>query len=171
VTLTLEDWTVDLNSCRVAIPEVIPIAYEPWARTATIGRYERGLFYGSLTGAYPRSCGTISGRGDRGGREVGLLHAGVLRRLDGDGGTGVDFRDVDGVGSGRERLPLTAVSRHAPRSGEADPLVFQPQRRDELPALTVGRADRAPLGTGVEHDRVVPVEPVQRVTVALLAGR
>ena len=39
----------------MAIPDIIPIAHEPWARTATIGRYDHGQFFGSLTGAYPRS--------------------------------------------------------------------------------------------------------------------
>lgn len=39
----------------MAIPEVIPIAHEPWARTATIGRYAHGQFFGSCTGAHPRS--------------------------------------------------------------------------------------------------------------------
>jgi formate hydrogenlyase regulatory protein HycA len=82
VTLTLEDWTVDLYSCRVAIPEVIPIAYEPWARTAKIGRYERGLFYGSLTGAYPRSYSRRSMRDQW--REYNRFYA-VLHRFDHDG--------------------------------------------------------------------------------------
>ena len=39
----------------MTIPDIIPIAHEPWSRTAMIGRYERGQFFGSLSGAYPRS--------------------------------------------------------------------------------------------------------------------
>src|SRR5258708_25448708 len=45
----------DSDTGSMAIPEIIPIAHEPWARTATIGRYEHGQFFASLTGAYPRS--------------------------------------------------------------------------------------------------------------------
>lgn len=39
----------------MAVPEVIPIAYEPGYRTGTIGRYNGGQFFASATYAYRRS--------------------------------------------------------------------------------------------------------------------
>ncbi|WP_155056307.1 hypothetical protein [Streptomyces blattellae] len=37
----------------MAVPEVIPIAYEPHGRTEAIGRYADGQFLGSVTYAFP----------------------------------------------------------------------------------------------------------------------
>jgi formate hydrogenlyase regulatory protein HycA len=38
----------------MAVPEVIPIAYEPHGRTEAIGRYADGQFLGSVTWAFPK---------------------------------------------------------------------------------------------------------------------
>jgi formate hydrogenlyase regulatory protein HycA len=36
----------------VALPDLIPVRYEPAYRTSTIGRYDRGLFFAWVTGAF-----------------------------------------------------------------------------------------------------------------------
>src|SRR4051794_10405544 len=39
--------------CAMAVPGVIPVAYEPKHRTETIGRYAEGQFLASITYAFP----------------------------------------------------------------------------------------------------------------------
>ncbi|MEU8773485.1 hypothetical protein [Streptomyces sp. NPDC048606] len=45
----------------MAVPEIIPIAYEPDHRTSTIGRFDRGQFLASITYAFPE--GFVMGDG------------------------------------------------------------------------------------------------------------
>jgi hypothetical protein len=66
----------------MTIPDIIPIAYEPWARTAKIGHYEHGQFLGSLSGAYPRS---YNGRTMRGQWADHNRFYAVLHRFDHEG--------------------------------------------------------------------------------------
>ena len=66
----------------MAIPELIPIAYMPDSRTSTIGRYDHGQFYATLTQAYPQSYDRRTMR-DR-WREHNRFYA-VLHRFDGEG--------------------------------------------------------------------------------------
>ncbi|MFF9342349.1 hypothetical protein ACF1CG_21705 [Streptomyces sp. NPDC014773] len=37
----------------MSVPEVVPIAYEPDHRTSTIGRWDGGQFFASVTAAFP----------------------------------------------------------------------------------------------------------------------
>ncbi|MEU3400521.1 hypothetical protein [Streptomyces filamentosus] len=37
----------------MSVPEVVPIAYEPDYRTSTIGRWDGGQFFASVTAAFP----------------------------------------------------------------------------------------------------------------------
>ncbi|EGX60829.1 hypothetical protein SZN_05227 [Streptomyces zinciresistens K42] len=45
----------------MAVPDVIPIAYEPHGRTDAIGRYEDGQFMGSVTYAFPKGFDLAAG--------------------------------------------------------------------------------------------------------------
>ncbi|MGW1953691.1 hypothetical protein ACWCPI_13205 [Streptomyces sp. NPDC001920] len=63
----------------MAVPEVIPIAYEPHGRTEAIGRYADGQFLGSVTYAFPK--GFVL---DAGWEEHKRLYA-VLHTFDADG--------------------------------------------------------------------------------------
>jgi hypothetical protein len=38
---------------RMTVPEIIPIRHEPGYRTDTIGRWQGGQFFASVTGAFP----------------------------------------------------------------------------------------------------------------------
>lgn len=49
----------------MAVPEVIPIAYEPKHRTETIGRYADGQFLASITYAFPEGFRPDDGWEDR----------------------------------------------------------------------------------------------------------
>ncbi|MFD8011105.1 hypothetical protein [Streptomyces sp. NPDC058955] len=43
----------------MSVPEVVPIAYEPDYRTATIGRWDGGQFLASVTAAFPEGAGRM----------------------------------------------------------------------------------------------------------------
>jgi formate hydrogenlyase regulatory protein HycA len=64
----------------MAVPEVIPIAYEPHGRTEAIGRYADGQFLGSVTYAFPKGFDLGAGW-----EEHKRLYA-VLHTFDPDGG-------------------------------------------------------------------------------------
>ena len=66
-------------SAMVAVPEVIPIAYEPKHRTETIGRYADGQFLASITYAFPEGF-----RPDDGWEEHKRLYV-VLHTFDAEG--------------------------------------------------------------------------------------
>jgi hypothetical protein len=63
----------------MAVPEVIPIAYEPKRRTETIGRYADGQFLASITYAFPEGF-----RPDDGWEEHKRLYT-VLHTFDSEG--------------------------------------------------------------------------------------
>ncbi|MFE2537496.1 hypothetical protein [Streptomyces sp. NPDC059371] len=63
----------------MAVPEVIPIAYEPKHRTETIGRYADGQFLASITYAFPEGF-----RPDDGWEEHKRLYT-VLHTFDTEG--------------------------------------------------------------------------------------
>jgi hypothetical protein len=63
----------------MAVPPVIPIAYEPRSRTETIGRYADGQFLASITYAFPEGY-----RPDDGWEEYKRLYT-VLHTFDADG--------------------------------------------------------------------------------------
>ncbi len=63
----------------MAVPEVIPIAYEPKHRTETIGRYADGQFLASITYAFPEGF-----RPDDGWEEHKRLYT-VLHTFDSEG--------------------------------------------------------------------------------------
>lgn len=63
----------------MAVPEVIPIAYEPKHRTETIGRYADGQFLASITYAFPEGF-----RPDDGWEEHKRLYV-VLHTFDSEG--------------------------------------------------------------------------------------
>lgn len=63
----------------MAVPEVIPIAYEPKHRTETIGRYADGQFLASITYAFPEGF-----RPDDGWEEHKRLYV-VLHTFDTEG--------------------------------------------------------------------------------------
>jgi formate hydrogenlyase regulatory protein HycA len=69
----------------MAVPEVIPIAYEPRGRTEAIGLYADGQFMGSVTYGFPQGF-----RLDHGWEERKRLYA-VLHTFDADG----RYRDSD----------------------------------------------------------------------------
>jgi formate hydrogenlyase regulatory protein HycA len=63
----------------MAVPEVIPIAYEPHGRTEAIGRYADGQFMGSVTYAFPKGFEL-----DTGWEDHKRLYS-VLHTFDADG--------------------------------------------------------------------------------------
>lgn len=69
----------------MAVPGVIPVAYEPKHRTETIGRYAEGQFLASITYAFPEGF-----RLDEGWEEQKRLYA-VLHTFDAEG----NYRDSD----------------------------------------------------------------------------
>lgn len=93
----------------MTVPEIIPIAYEPWARTATIGRYGPGQFFGSLTGAYPRSYNRRTMRDQW--PDFNRFYA-VLHRFDHDGfHTGSDIWCEGTVTEMRARKSSTDLAK------------------------------------------------------------
>jgi hypothetical protein len=106
----------------MAVPQVIPIAYEPKHRTETIGRYADGQFLASITYAFPEGF-----RLDDGWEEHKRLYT-VLHTFDADGryreseiwcaGSWAEQqRDPDGPDSvlGRARAHLGKLLRSLPR--------------------------------------------------------
>lgn len=106
----------------MAVPQVIPIAYQPKQRTETIGRYADGQFLASITYAFPQGF-----RLDDGWEEHKRLYT-VLHTFDADGhyreseiwcaGTWAEQqRNPDGPDSvlGRARAHLGKLLRSLPR--------------------------------------------------------
>ncbi len=74
------DTTITCGESRVvAVPEIIPIAYEPNYRTDMIGRYAGGQFFTSITYAFPGGF-----RNGEDWEDAKRLYA-VLHRFDFDG--------------------------------------------------------------------------------------
>lgn len=99
--------------CAMRVPDVIPITHEPGYRTETIGRYDGGQFFASITNASP-----VGVRGVDHQRMFVVLH-----RFDDDGHhTG---SDVWGAGTARdeERLRGTPGSPLARREARLDALL------------------------------------------------
>jgi len=71
--------------CAMAVPGIIPIAYEPHGRTEAIGLYTEGQFLGSVTYAFPKGF-----RPDDGWEEQKRLYS-VLHTFDAEGG----YRDSE----------------------------------------------------------------------------
>lgn len=88
----------------MAVPEVIPIAYEPHGRTEAIGFYEDGQFMGSVTYAFPKGFEL-----DTGWEEHKRLYA-VLHTFDPDG----RYRDSEIWCAG-----TWAEQQRAPQSGDS----------------------------------------------------
>ncbi|GAB6938740.1 hypothetical protein JCM11754A_22670 [Isoptericola variabilis] len=109
--------------CAMRVPDVIPIAHEPDYLTETIGRYDGGQFFASITYAYP---GVFRAGDDRQDRQRMFV---VLHRFDDDGHhTG---SDVWGAGTARDEERL----RGTPDS----PLARSEARLDELLDALPGR--------------------------------
>lgn len=91
-------------SAMVAVPEVIPIAYEPKHRTETIGRYADGQFLASITYAFPEGF-----RPDDGWEEHKRLYT-VLHTFDAEG----RYRDSEvwcaGTWADQQRTPAGEFS-------------------------------------------------------------
>lgn len=111
----------------MAVPEVIPIAYEPKHRTETIGRYADGQFLASITYAFPEGF-----RPDDGWEEHKRLYV-VLHTFDAEGryrdsevwcaGTWAEQqRAVQGEYSvlSRARVHLAKLLRSLPRRSYTD---------------------------------------------------
>jgi hypothetical protein len=111
----------------MAVPEVIPIAYEPRGRTEAIGLYADGQFMGSVTYGFPQDF-----RLDHGWEEHKRLYA-VLHTFDAEGryrdsdiwcaGTWAEQqRDPQGPDSalGRARAHLATLLRSLPRRTYTD---------------------------------------------------
>lgn len=111
----------------MAVPEVIPIAYEPKHRTETIGRYADGQFLASITYAFPEGF-----RPDDGWEEHKRLYV-VLHTFDTEGryrdsevwcaGTWAEQqRAVPGEYSvlSRARVHLAKLLRSLPRRSYTD---------------------------------------------------
>jgi len=104
------------------VPEVIPIAHEPGYRTETIGRYDGGQFFASITYASPE--GPL---GEMSSRDLQRVFV-VLHRFDDDGHhAGSDIWDA-GTARDEERL----------RGTPASPLARGEARLDELLAALPG---------------------------------
>lgn len=71
--------------CAMAVPGIIPIAYEPHGRTEAIGLYAEGQFLGSVTYAFPKGF-----RPDDGWEEQKRLYS-VLHTFDAEG----NYRDSE----------------------------------------------------------------------------
>jgi hypothetical protein len=91
--------TIHPYGFAMAVPEVIPIAYEPRHRTEAIGHYAEGQFLGSITYAFPEGY-----RPDDGWEEHKRLYA-VLHTFDAEG----RYRDSDiwcaGTWAEQQRAP------------------------------------------------------------------
>ncbi|MEU9388731.1 hypothetical protein [Streptomyces sp. NPDC048324] len=111
----------------MAVPEVVPIAYEPRSRTESIGRYSEGQFLASLTYAFPAGF-----RLDHGWEEHKRLYT-VLHTFDFEGryrdseiwcaGTWAEqLQDPDGDASvlQRARVHLAKLLRSLPRRSYTD---------------------------------------------------
>jgi formate hydrogenlyase regulatory protein HycA len=111
----------------MAVPHVIPIAYEPRHRTETIGRYADGQFLASITYAFPEGF-----RPDDGWEEHKRLYT-VLHTFDAEGryrdsevwcaGTWAEQqRDPHGDDSvlSRARVHLAKLLRSLPRRSYTD---------------------------------------------------
>ncbi len=111
----------------MAVPEVIPIAYEPKHRTETIGRYADGQFLASITYAFPEGF-----RPDDGWEEHKRLYT-VLHTFDVEGryrdseiwcaGTWAEQqRNPDGDDSvlAQARIHLAKLLRSLPRRSYTD---------------------------------------------------
>jgi formate hydrogenlyase regulatory protein HycA len=111
----------------MAVPEVIPISYEPHGRAEAIGRYADGQFLGTVTYAFPRGY-----RPDDGWENEKRLFA-VLHTFDAEGrhrdseiwcaGTWAEqLRAPDGEASilQRARVHLAKLLRSLPRRSYTD---------------------------------------------------
>ena len=134
----------------MAVPEVIPIAYEPHGRTEAIGCYEDGQFMGSVTYAFPKGFELGPGW-----EEQKRLYA-VLHTFESDGtyrdseiwcaGTWAEQqRDPDGPDSvlSRARVHLATRLRGLPRRTYTDIAVrpFQLTVDNVLFGLVTGEDD------------------------------
>jgi hypothetical protein len=90
--------------CAMAVPGIIPIAYEPHGRTEAIGLYADGQFLGSVTYAFPKGFQL-----DSGWEEHKRLYA-VLHTFDADG----NYRDSDiwcaGTWAAQQRAPHPSIA-------------------------------------------------------------
>ncbi|MFJ3667859.1 hypothetical protein ACIPSE_15540 [Streptomyces sp. NPDC090106] len=133
----------------MAVPRVIPIAYEPRGHTEAIGFYEDGQFLGSVTYAFPKGF-----RPGDGWEEQKRLYA-VLHTFDAEGG----YRDseiwcagtwaeaqTDGTVVGRARARLAQLLRSLPRRTYTDIAVmpFQLTFEGVLFGLVVEEDDEEP---------------------------
>ncbi|NNN33271.1 hypothetical protein HLK59_23505 [Streptomyces sp. S3(2020)] len=107
----------------MAVPGIIPIAYEPHGRTEAIGRYAEGQFLGSVSYAFPKGFQL-----DSGWEEHKRLYA-ALHTFDAEGnhrdsriwcaGTWAE-QQRDGAVLGRARAHLATLLRSLPRRTYTD---------------------------------------------------
>ena len=151
----------------MAVPPVIPIAYEPKSRTESIGRYADGQFLASITYAFPQDF-----RLEHGWEEHKRLYT-VLHTFDAEGhyrdseiwcaGTWAEqLHNPDGDGSVllRARIHLAKLLRSLPRRSYTDIAIrpFQRTVDDVLFGLVI-REDDGESWAELYPDRLAFGEP------------
>src|SRR4051812_14168485 len=109
--------------CAMAVPGVIPVAYEPKHRTETIGRYAEGQFLASITYAFPEGFHL-----EEGGEEKRALPA-VLHTSDTEGNHRASDIWCAGPGAEQHRAPRGAPPPLPRAQVPGGPLLRSPPRR------------------------------------------